>query len=96
MTPDEQIAVIQARARGEKIECKYRSADAWKEALLDFDFFSFDYRIAKPVPKKMKMLFATEEDANKWQRFAGMGTASTYIQPIKVPVCTFRDDEATK
>ena len=54
MTPDEQIAVIQARARGEKIECKYRSADVWKEALLDFDFFSFDYRIAKPVPKKVK------------------------------------------
>ena len=57
MTPDEQIAVIQARARGEKIEF----ADLRNRAFgfidlppdLDFNFCWYDYRIAKPVPKKM-------------------------------------------
>ena len=54
MTPNEQIAVIQARARGEKIECKPLSLWRPMDEDWDFNFVSFDYRIAKPVPKKVK------------------------------------------
>ena len=58
MTPDEQIAVIQARARGEKVERTfYTTCGATWVAMPsdeDFDFQIREYRIAKPVPKKVK------------------------------------------
>ncbi len=55
MTPDEQIAVIQARARGEKIEVLDSINGNWFETR-PAEHFNFvrDYRIAKPVPKKVK------------------------------------------
>mgnify|MGYP003553343198 FL=1 len=54
MTPDEQIAVIQARARGEKVERISNLAVTGMHCDEEFNFASYDYRIAKPVPKKVK------------------------------------------
>lgn len=51
MTPNEQIAVIRARAEGKRIEGRHNSYQPWVELLADtdFNFALFDYRIA-PSP----------------------------------------------
>lgn len=58
MTPKEMIEVIEAHIRGEKIECNYRrNPGAWGAVNPpSFNFDDFIYRIAKPEPKKIKLL----------------------------------------
>jgi len=58
MTPEEQCAVIQAKARGEEIEWKRRfdPYSIWQGVFpnTDFDFAHFTYRIAAPAPVKRR------------------------------------------
>ena len=56
---DQMIEVLSAYKRGEKIEYRnlYSQEESWKEKHIPvFNFESYIYRIAKPAPKKVKML----------------------------------------
>ena len=56
MTLDEQIAVIQAKQHGNAVEVNPHGTSTWYIMHKDweFNFYQYDYRIAKPVPKKVK------------------------------------------
>jgi len=58
MTYEEQIVVIRAKARGEKIERQRLSSPDWPWAVMPdseaFNFADFIYRIAAPAPVKRR------------------------------------------
>lgn len=69
MTIDEMIEVLEAYKRGEKIEFKNGSSHDWTPCDPTgptWDFYRSEYRIAKPKPKKVKMLCCTDGEALFW------------------------------
>lgn len=67
MTIDEMIAVLEAYKRGEKIECSFDFGNKWEPA--ESPSWSFDatkYRIAKPAPKKVRMLCWLYANELRW------------------------------
>ena len=56
MTTDEMIAVLEAYKRGEKIEYSLDRGKSWSNFVTpSWDFDIYQYRIAKPAPKKVKL-----------------------------------------
>ena len=56
MTIDEMIEVLEAYKRGEEIEYYNTDENKWTHIDLPaFNFVFYDYRIAKPEPKKVKL-----------------------------------------
>lgn len=57
MTTEHMISVMQAFTRGEKIEVSHTDCSIWVASPEpSWNFVAFDYRIAKPEPKRIKLL----------------------------------------
>ena len=55
MTIDQMIEILEAYKRGEKIEYSSDNQDWTHLDLPAFNFVFYEYRIAKPEPKKIKL-----------------------------------------
>ena len=63
MTPKEMIEVILAFERGERIEKRQYGITQWESAPGPlWNFGKFEYRVAKPAPKKVKLYAYLDDD----------------------------------
>ena len=65
-TISEKIAVMEAAAHGEKIECRFNMDTSWQDVKVPlWNWVEFDYRV-KPKPQKFWVVFDKRGNLIQW------------------------------